>query len=78
MATPSLALNPLLPFANHHLPLLLAGLGRQPGPVTVAIHAVRHRANLASDVLAAQHQEERRALIALRSHIAAQFAADDA
>jgi hypothetical protein len=46
------------------------------GPVTLAIRAVRHRANPASDMLAAQHQEERRALTALRSRIAAQFVAD--
>lgn len=46
------------------------------GPVTVAIRAVRHRANPASDVLAAQHREERRALEALRLRITANFAAD--
>lgn len=46
------------------------------GPVTLAIRAVRCRANPASDVLAAQHQEERRALNALRGCIAAQFAVD--
>ena len=78
MASPSLALNPLLPAGDHRLPLLGAGLGRRPGPVTIAIRAVRHRADSTSDLLAAQHQEERRALHALRVRIAAQFAADNA
>jgi hypothetical protein len=48
------------------------------GPVNLAIRAVRCRANPASDVLAAQHLEERRALNALRGRIAAQFAFDAA
>ena len=69
---------PLLPVADDRLLLLGSGLGRQPGPVTVAIRAVRRRANPASDVLAAQHREERRALNALRGRIAAQFAFDAA
>lgn len=49
-----------------------------PGPVTLAIRAGRHCVNPSSDVLAVQHQEERRALNALRGRIAAQFAADAA
>lgn len=48
------------------------------GPVTLAIRAVRYHANHASDVLTAQHQEERHALHALRVRIAAQFAFDAA
>ncbi|WP_146056509.1 hypothetical protein [Methylobacterium sp. V23] len=48
------------------------------GPVTLAIRAVRYRANPASDMLSAQHQEERRDLQALRVRIAGQFAADAA
>lgn len=41
MASPSLALNSLLPLAGALPPLLPTGSGRQPGPVTDAIRAMR-------------------------------------
>jgi hypothetical protein len=67
---------PLLPLADHRLPLLGAGLSRHLGPVTLAIRAARHRANPTSALLAAQHQEERRALRELRERIASRIEAD--
>jgi len=48
----------------------------QPGPVTLAIRAMRQTE--AASWQARQDQEERRALAALRARIAAQFAADAA
>ena len=46
----------------------------QPGPVTLAIRAMRQTD--AASWQTRQNQEERRALAALRARIAAQFAAD--
>ena len=48
----------------------------QPGPVTLAIRALRPNAILSRDVLEAQQEDERRALRELRERIAGRIEAD--